>query len=68
MYFPTRSASVLVLARTRLWTLKPVCCQEKLLLHPLAPFLKPLGMTRRAEAAGATGEHQEPLLTTVLPA
>jgi hypothetical protein len=30
MYFPTRSASGLVLARTRLWTLKPVCGQERI--------------------------------------
>ena len=28
IYFPTRSASFFVLARTRLWTLKPVCLQE----------------------------------------
>jgi len=39
--------------------------QEKLLPHPLAPFLKALGMTRRAEASGAAGEHQEPLLAAV---
>jgi len=31
--------------------------QEKLLLHPLAPLLKPLRMARRTEAAGAAGEH-----------
>jgi len=30
MYFPTRSASGFVLARTRLWTLKPVCRQERM--------------------------------------
>jgi len=30
MYFPTRSASGFVLARTRLWRLKPVCRQERM--------------------------------------
>jgi len=30
MYFPTRSASSLVFARTRLWTLNPVCLQERI--------------------------------------
>ena len=30
MYFPTRSASLIVLARTRLWTLNPVCRQERI--------------------------------------
>ena len=30
MYFPTRSASGFVLVRTRLWTLKPVCRQERM--------------------------------------
>jgi len=39
--------------------------QEKLLPHPLAPLLDPLGMTRRAESPGATREHNEPLLPTV---
>jgi len=29
MYLPTRSASLFVLARTRLWTLNPVCRQER---------------------------------------
>jgi len=38
--------------------------QKKLLPHPLAPLLKPLGMARRTEAAGTAGEHQQPLLPT----
>ncbi len=37
MYFPTRSASAFVLARTRLWTLKPVCRQETLLRSAQLP-------------------------------
>lgn len=39
--------------------------QKKGLPHPLAPLLKPLRMARRTEAAGATGEYDEPLLPTV---
>jgi hypothetical protein len=30
MYFPTRSASIFVRARTRLWTLKPLCRHERI--------------------------------------
>ena len=30
LYLPIRSASVLVRARTRLWTLKPVCRHERM--------------------------------------
>ena len=36
--------------------------QKKRLPHPLAPLLKPLGMTGWAESPGAAGKHQEPLL------
>jgi len=32
--------------------------QEKLLPHPLAPFLKPLGMTGGAEPSGVAGKYQ----------
>ena len=32
--------------------------QEERLPHPLAPFLKPLGMTGWTEASGAAGEHK----------
>jgi hypothetical protein len=39
--------------------------QEEFLRHPLAPLLKPLGVTGGAEPAGAAGEHQEALLATV---
>ena len=39
--------------------------QEERLPHPLAPLLQPLGVAGGAEAAGAAGEHQEPLLGTV---
>jgi len=38
MYLHTPSASTLVLARTRLWTEKPVCRQAKI-LSPLSGFL-----------------------------
>jgi len=31
MYLPTRSASAFVLALTKLWTLKPLCRQERIL-------------------------------------
>ena len=85
MYWPTRSASLLVVARTRLWTEKPALVleedpqplgdgeddlamgniQKERLPHPLAPFLKPFGMARRAESPGAAGEHEEPLLATI---
>jgi hypothetical protein len=39
--------------------------QEKFLLHPLAPLLTALGMTRRTEPACLAGKHQEPLFPTV---
>jgi len=39
--------------------------QKERLPHPLAPFLKPFGMARRAESPGAAGEHEEPLLATI---
>jgi hypothetical protein len=39
--------------------------QEKLLPYPLSSFLEPLGVSGGTEAVGATGEHQEPLLTAV---
>ena len=44
MYFPTRSASFFVLARSRL---------------SLAPLLQAFGMAGGTEAAGSAGEHQE---------
>ena len=31
MYLPTRSASGFILALTKLWTLKPLCRQERIL-------------------------------------
>jgi len=34
------------------------CIQDKLLPHPLTPFLTTLGMTRGAESAGLAGKHQ----------
>jgi len=34
------------------------CIQDKLLPHPLTPFLPALGMTRWAESAGLAGKHQ----------
>ncbi len=39
--------------------------QKKYISHPLAPLLKPLRVAREAEAAGAAGEHQQPLLPAV---
>jgi len=39
--------------------------EKKRLPHPLAPFLDPLGLARRAEARGAAGEHHQPLLPAV---
>jgi len=37
MYFPTRSDSVFVLARTRLWTEDPVCRLERRRRGPALP-------------------------------
>jgi len=39
--------------------------QKKLLSHPLAPLLKPLGVAGRTKSSGVTGEHQEAFLPTV---
>jgi len=39
--------------------------EEKLFPHPLTPLLKPLGMARGTETAGAAGEHQESFFATV---
>jgi len=39
--------------------------QEKSLPHPLAPFLKPLGMTGGTEPAGAAGKVQQEFRTAV---
>jgi len=39
--------------------------EQKLLPHPLAPFLKALGMTGGTKSAAAAGKVKEPLLTTV---
>jgi len=39
--------------------------QEKLLPHPLTPFLPPFRMARWAKSTSATGKVKEPLLTTV---
>jgi hypothetical protein len=125
MYLPTRSASFLVLARTRRKTEKPVWRQERrrsahselrsslwtrnprssraksagaelprqpavvleeepqplrddkddlaagniqkeCLPHPFAPLLKPFGVARWAEAAGASAEHQEAFRMAVI--
>ena len=41
--------------------------QEKLLPHPLAPFLEPLGMTRRAEASIATANYLTGALCSGFP-
>ena len=39
--------------------------QKERFPHPLAPFLDPLGVTRRAESSSAAREHAEPLLPAV---
>jgi hypothetical protein len=39
--------------------------EQKLLPHPLAPFLTSLRMARGAESAGFAGKHEEALLSTV---
>jgi|GEM_PF-7017337 len=39
--------------------------QEKVFPHPLAPLLKPFGVTGRTKSSAAKGKHDEPLLPTV---
>jgi hypothetical protein len=39
--------------------------EQKLLPHPLAPFLPALGMTRWTKPAGLAGKHKQPLFPTV---
>jgi len=39
--------------------------QKKLLSHPFAPLLQPLGVAGRTKSSGAAGEHQEAFLPTV---
>ncbi len=39
--------------------------EEKLLPHPLAPFLTAFGMAGRTEATGFAGKHEQPLLPAV---
>ena len=39
--------------------------QHKLLLHPLSPFLKPLGMAGGAEPTGAAGKVEKEFSTAV---
>jgi len=39
--------------------------QQKLLPHPLAPFLTALGMAGRTESTGFAGKHEEVLFPTV---
>ena len=59
MYFPTRSASALVPARTRLWTENPECCHQKA-ARVLEEHPQPLGDGENHLAVGDIEQERLP--------